>query len=308
MSRRTGLIIFCLAGIIAFSFFAYNLYFSSQHSSAAGNAFNSSICSANCLSSPTSPLPTPTITPTPTSTSQPLTIPGFKLTWHDEFTGTRLDSSKWYAINNQGGSQQQICCLGYSYSSLISPEQLRVHDGMLTITTERNTTGGAAYRTGAITTETQSDTPTFAFTYGRIDVRAKLPAGRGVWPAIWLLTSPATAQVSYEIDMMEMLGQDPHTLYEVVHHGNGREYCTSPGPNYSQGFHIFTLDWEPGKLTWSIDGQQLCTATRYVPQQPMYLILNTALSSGSWGEAVNSSTPLPQTFDIDYVRVYKHNS
>lgn len=303
MSRRTGLIIICVAMVIAFSFFAYNLYFSS-HFSFAANENHNPPCSTHC--SPSAIVSTTTPTVTPTVNAQSLAIPGYTLQWDDEFNGTQLDTSKWDAVNSQGSDAQQSCCLSYSYSSLISPRQLQIHDGMLTITTERNSSGGQAYRTGAITTETLNDAPTFTFTYGRIDIRAQLPTGRGVWPAMWLLTGPATASASYEIDMMEMLGQDSHTLYEVVHHGDGREYCSSTGPDYSQGFHVFSLDWEPGKLTWSVDGQTVCTATKYVPSQSMYLIINTALSSGSWGEAVNGSTPLPQTFDIDYVRIYKH--
>ncbi|MBO0793120.1 MAG: glycoside hydrolase family 16 protein [Ktedonobacteraceae bacterium] len=229
------------------------------------------------------------------------------MAWHDEFNGTQLDSSKWFAINSLGDNRYQGCCLDYSYSSLISPNQLRVHDGMLTITTARNTTNGMAYKTGAITTETLSDTPTFTFTYGRIDIRAKLPRGRGVWPAMWLLTSPASAEVSYEIDMMEMLGEDPHTIYMVDHHNNDRQYCDFKGPDYSKGFHVFSFDWKPNKITWYVDGQNLCSTTRSIPNKAMYIIINTALSDGvAWGQAVNSSTPLPQTFDIDYVRVYKH--
>lgn len=305
MSRRNGAIILCIGMVIAFSFFAYNLYFSSHLPFATGKRYASSPCATHCDSSLATSTPTSAADPTPTA--QSLDIPGYTLTWHDEFDSPQLDLSKWYAVNSQGGDAQQSCCLGYGDSSLISPDQLQIQNGMLTITTERNTHGGAAYRTGAITTETLNDTPTFTFTYGRIDIRAKLPTGRGVWPAMWLLTGPATSPASYEIDMMEMLGQDPHTLYQVVHHGDGREYCSSAGPDYSQGFHVFGLDWEPGKLTWSIDGQTVCTATKYVPSQPMYLIINTALSDGSWGEAVNSSTPLPQTFDIDYVRVYKQS-
>jgi len=305
MSRRIGLTVLCIAGVIAVSLFAYNIYSFASSSSLARNELSNNTCANNCHASPKLPSTSPTTIPTFSDPS--MIVPGYKLIWNDEFNGTQLDPSKWYAVNSQGGTQQQGCCLGYSYSSLISPNQLQVHDGMLTITTERNTSGGKAYKTGAITTETQSDTPTFTFTYGRVDIRAKLPGGRGVWPAMWLVTAPATTQVSYEVDMMEMLGQDPHTLYQVVHHYGDREYCSNQGPDYSQAFHIFSLDWEPGKLIWSIDGHTLCTVTHYVPSQPMYLIINTALSDGAWGESVNSSTPLPQTFDIDYVRIYKQN-
>lgn len=305
MPRRIGFAFLCIAGMIAVSLFAYNMYFFAR-SSAARDALGSTVCNANCTSSitPSSPDPAPKLTPTDSSTQ----LSGYKLVWNDEFDETQLDSSKWYAINNQGGKQQQACCLDYSYSSLTTPDQVQIHDGMLTITTERNMSGGAAYRTGAITTETRSDAPTFTFTYGRIDIRARLPKGRGVWPAIWLVTAPATVQVSYEIDLMEMLGQDPHTLYQVIHHYGDREYCSDQGPDYSQAFHVFSLDWEPGKLIWLIDGHAVCTVTRLVPSQPMYLIINTALSDGSWGEAVDSSTHLPQAFDIDYVRIYKQNS
>lgn len=311
MSRRTGLLVLCITLILALSIFAYNIYSSARIPFLAGNALNNNACSSCGISHPTSTREVTSIpaTFTPTPEGPSLALPGYKLAWNDEFDGTQLTSSKWYAVNNAGNDGQQSCCLSYSYSSLIAPEQLQVHDGMLTIKTERNAGSGKAYKTGAITTETLSGTPTYTFTYGRIDIRAKLPRGKGVWPAMWLVTSPATVAVSYEIDMMEMLGQDPRTLYQVIHHGSGREYCQEKGPDYSQGFHVFTLDWEPGKLTWAVDGQTLCTVTRYVPAQAMYLIINTALSggAGAWGDVVSSSTPLPQTFDIDYVRIYKHS-
>jgi beta-glucanase (GH16 family) len=309
MPRRRALVIFCIAAIASVSLFLYNAYFTLHLPFTVSNELNRNVCSNNCASPTLHSSATPTLLPTPSNTPDPsLMLPGYRLVWNDEFNGTQLDPSKWYVVNSLGSKQQQGCCLNYSYSSVITPDQAQVHDGMLTITTERNTGGGPAYKTGAITTETLSDIPTFTFTYGRIDIRARLPRGRGVWPAMWLVTSPATAPASYEIDIMEMLGEDPHTLYQVVHHGQDREYCSDKGPDYSQAFHIFTLDWEPGKLTWAIDGQTLCTATRLVPSQPMYIIINTALSDGNWGEAVSSSTPLPQTFKIDYVRVYKRIS
>jgi len=301
MSRRKEWLVFGITGIIVLSLFTYNIY--ASHFLSGPKETIENVCATNCprphmVASAKSPAPSPT------STEQNPAITGYKLVWDDEFNETQIDTTKWYAVNSQGTKAQQGCCLSYSYNSLISPNQLQVHDGMLTITTSRSTTGGAAYQTGAITTETLTDTPTFTFTYGKLDIRAKLPAGNGVWPAMWLLTGPATAPADYEIDMMEMLGQDPHTIYMVIHHYDSRFFCTYKGPDFSQSFHDFTLDWEPGRLSWSIDGQVLCTTTDYVPSQPMYLILNTALSDGSWGDIVSSSTPLPQMFDIDYIRVY----
>lgn len=304
MSRRNGLLVFFAAGIIALSLFAYNIYFAPRFSANKGNGLQNT-CTVNCVqtqaNTPVEQTPLPV---TPTSTAQTTSIPGYKLVWNDEFNGTQLDTSKWYAINSAGSAKQQGCCLNYSYSTLISPKQLKVHDGMLTITTERNKTGGPAYRTGAISTETLGGASTVKFKYGKLSIRAKLPSGKGVWPAMWLLTSPAANPPPYEIDMMEMLGQDPHFIYMVIHHNDDRYYCTYKGPDYSQDFHVYTLDWEPGKLTWSIDGQVLCSTKQYVPSTSMYLILNTALSDGSWGDAVSNSTSLPQTFDIDYVRIY----
>jgi beta-glucanase (GH16 family) len=301
MTRRKELFIFGITGIIILALFTYNLY--AAHFLSAQREAVENVCTMNCAHSHLA-VSAKSPTPSPTSSDQNPSIAGYKLTWDDEFNETQLDTSKWYAVDSQGGKDQQGCCLNYSYNTLTSPNQLQIHDGMLTITTKRSTSGGPLYQTGAITTETLTDTPTFTFTYGKIDIRAKLPAGNGVWPAMWLLTGPATSPAAYEIDMMEMLGQDPHTIYMVVHHYDGRYYCTYKGPDFSQSFHDFTLDWEPGRLSWSIDGQVLCTTTSYVPTQPMYLILNTALSDGSWGDIVTGSTPLPQTFDIDYVRIY----
>jgi beta-glucanase (GH16 family) len=245
--------------------------------------------------SATSAAPATSVSPTATTPAAPA---GWHLIWSDEFNGTSVDTTKWN-IENQASGGYRVCCLFYGLQYW-TPQDVTEQSGVLQIESEQRSMGGKNYTSGAISTDGKLD-----FLYGRVDIRAKLPTTQGMWPAFWMVPqAPGPAQ--FEIDQMELLGQNPGTVY-MTNHWNGQgnqQQCVFNGADFSQAYHDFTLDWEPGSITWYIDGVQHCQITQGVSNLPLYLIINTAVG-GSWVGSPNSSTVFPQYMDLDYVRVYQ---
>lgn len=246
----------------------------------------------------------PTAAPTATATPLPIQVPaGWKLVWHDEFDGSTVDTSKWNVVDVAPG--------GYYISSLHdglqawTPKAVSVQSGILRFTSSQQNVDGHDYASGALTTQGK-----YSFLYGRVDVRVRVPKGDGMWPAIWTLPVHNTAVgiASYETDILELLGQDPTTAYIAQHSaGYPRSFCTATGVDFSAGFHTFTMEWDPGKIVWLVDGVQHCLITVGVPNVPMYLIMNTYVG-GSWPGPPDRTTVFPQYTDFDYVRIYTRSS
>jgi beta-glucanase (GH16 family) len=225
-------------------------------------------------------------------------ISKWKLIFDDEFSGPRLDGSKWN-IENKTLGEYHNCCLNYG-GQYYTPQALSFANGSLRITTEQQNKGTDAYTSGAITTENK-----FSFLYGRVDIRAKLSKTQGLWPAFWLLPNNTVQHGSFEIDMMEFRGSERNIIHMTNHWGTqqtGRDYTGDF--DYSQDYHVFTLIWNAFTITWYVDGVQRFQTSQGVSNQSMYLIMNTTIG-GHWGGIPNASTALPQYTDIDYVRVYK---
>ena len=136
-------------------------------------------------------------------------------------------------------------------------------------------------------------------------MRSELPSGQGIWPAFWLLD--ANGQWPPELDVMEMLGNNPSTYYTTVHSNTLSGGYVSQGDNVvntSTGYHTYGVDWEPDFITFYFDGQKVYqTATPADMNQPMYMIANLAVG-GYWPGMVNSTTPLPAQMNIDFIRAY----
>jgi beta-glucanase (GH16 family) len=235
------------------------------------------------------PRPTPTPTPVRTGT--------WTLAWRDEFDGTTLDASKWNAMRRRDSYNNE--------KQFYLPENVVVENGLLRLVSKREsiTEGGV---TRAFTSGLVNTLDKFSQLYGRFVVRARLPRTRGIWPAHWML--PADNTWPPEIDIMELLGHAPTTVYMTNHWGvypavqrNGGQYT---GPDFSQDFHTFALEWEPGVLRWFVDEIQRFTSESGVPNKPFYLILNTAVG-GDWPGDPDETTVFPQYHDIDWVRVYE---
>lgn len=184
-----------------------------------------------------------------------------------------------------------------------------------------------SYTSGRISTQNLK-----TFTYGRFEVRAKVPNGQGYLPAFWLMANDENVYGQWprcgEIDCMEVMGQDTNKLYGTIHYGNPHAesqgtYTIKGGEkSFSDDFHTFTCDWEPGKITWYVDGikyheesnwhsttEGQGTLTYPAPfDQPFYIILNLAVG-GSWVGNPNEKTNFDNNpFVVDYVRVYQKDS
>ena len=184
-----------------------------------------------------------------------------------------------------------------------------------------------SYTSGRISTQNLK-----TFTYGRFEVRAKVPNGQGYLPAFWLMANDENVYGQWprcgEIDCMEVMGQDTNKLYGTIHYGNPHAesqgtYTIKDGEkSFSDDFHTFTCDWEPGKITWYVDGikyheesnwhsttEGQGTLTYPAPfDQPFYIILNLAVG-GSWVGNPNEKTNFKNNpFVVDYVRVYQKDS
>jgi beta-glucanase (GH16 family) len=242
-------------------------------------------------------------------------LPGWELIWSDEFDGATLDRSKWeFEVNARGGGNNEL--------QYYVTNNVRVHDGQLVIEArkERYTglDGARDYTSSRIRTKRKAD-----WLYGRFDIRAKLPKGKGIWPAIWMM--PTAEKYggwpnSGEIDIMEVLGQEPGKVYGTLHYSRAGGRHTYTGTNttlaagsFADDFHVFRLDWETNAMRWYVDDRLYQTQTNWQSRadsfpapfdQRFHLILNLAVG-GNWPGNPNATTTFPQAMSIDYVRVYR---
>ncbi len=227
-------------------------------------------------------------------------LPGWKLVWHDEFDSTGIADNRWnYEVNGIGGGNNEL-----QYYTANS-RNVYTDDGCLIIEALKEDYLGKHYTSARLNTRGKGD-----WKYGRIEVRAKLPYGQGLWPAIWILPAVYTYNgqpMSSEIDIMEMLGQLPDRIYGTLHYNSttqsGGKYFLSNG-YFNNDFHLFAIEWDSASVSFFVD------STMYFKANPgdrfnrlFYLILNVAVG-GDWPGPPNASTSFPQRMIIDYVRVY----
>jgi beta-glucanase (GH16 family) len=247
-------------------------------------------------------------------TSYSSLVSSSQLTFDDEFntfTSSPNGSVGWMTTYPYGGENARALPLNgeaeYYSDSSVGTNPFSDTNGILDITATPAVPGsnpyGLPYTSGLITTY-----KSFAMTYGYFEIRAELPAGQGLWPAFWLL--PTATGYQSELDVFEVLGNSPTTLYFTTHNlvpgepaGISQALTVA---NTSTGFHTYGVDWEPTTITLYIDGQVVATApTPASMDSPMYMLANLAVgTSGSWPGAPNSSTAFPATMQIDYVRAY----
>jgi beta-glucanase (GH16 family) len=210
--------------------------------------------------------------------------------WHlafaDEFSGPALDASRWvtcYDWNVSGCTNA-----GNHESQWYLPGQVSVASDTATLTAQRRPTHGSdgkvyPWASGMLSTGRSSWTgrPRFAFTYGYLEARIRMPSEQGMFPAFWLLAADERADA--EIDVVEMIGT--HTsalmnLHWIAASGAKVQAPRTFGPiDYSAGYHDFAVDWEPGSVTWYIDGvaRDVITNSRTVPSVPMEIICTLAV-------------------------------
>ena len=236
-----------------------------------------------------------------------------KLLMREDFRGSHVKRSRW---NTCYWWARRGCTISSNHElEWYVPEQVHVRGGVLRLVAERRDVRGSdgrvhPYVSGMISSGPRNDStkPKFAFRYGKAKIRARVPAGRGLWPAFWLL--PASRKSKPEIDVMEVLGQSPETVHMHLHYRNRQGEVTDRGaqwtdPDLRSGWHTFAVRWRPRKLVWLIDGVPRWRVKGYaVPRQRMYLIANLAVG-GDWPGPPGASTRFPSAFKIDYVKVWR---
>ena len=246
----------------------------------------------------------------------------FSLVWSDEFNGTSLDLTKW--TPDIGDGCPSLCGWGNNELQYYRAENLAVSGGNLVITTLEESFGGRSYTSGKVTTRNKH-----TFLYGRIEMRAKIPTGGGMWPAFWMMPQDDVYggwAASGEIDIMESANETT-SVGGTIHYGGSYPNNTYSGGSYSLGgasfaddFHIYAVEWEPDEMRWYVDGVLFYTRTSaqwYTdaapdnPQAPFdqdfYIIINAAIGGNYTGCTSPSciTASLPQQFLIDYIRVYE---
>lgn len=269
----------------------------------------------------------------------------WKLTWSDEFDGKDIDRGKWdfdigngffnYAANTwiSGWGNNEL-----QYYTR-EPENAFVKDGVLHIRAIKESLHGCGYTSARMKTKKRDGSSLFAQRYGKFEFRAKLPAGKGVWPALWMLPQDekyGAWAASGEIDVMEARGQEPNKVLGTLHYGGRWPTNTHTGKDFIfpkdgtfTDFHIYAVEWEPGEIRFYVDGDHYQTQSFWwstnkiegnkgarprneddltlwpAPfDQPFYLIMNVAVGGQFLGNP-DANTPFPAEMLVDYVRVYE---
>lgn len=235
-----------------------------------------------------------------------------QMVWSDEFNGTSLTTTDWnYETGGGGWGNNEL----ENYTS--GTNNAYLENGNLVIEAKKENLGAENYTSARLTTKGKRK-----FTYAKVEIRAKLPVAKGIWPALWMLGENINT-VSWpscgEIDMMEEIGEvQPSKVYGTAHWGTSSATHLSSGGSYSlpagsfaDSFHVFTLDWTADKMQWSVDGTKYYEVTRqqvtggnYPFDKDFFIILNLAVG-GSWPGNPTSATTFPQKMYVDYVRVYQ---
>lgn len=244
----------------------------------------------------------------------PLEYNNMNLVWSDEFNGDRLNQDYWsYDI---GTGCPDLCGWGNNELEYYRAENSWVANGLLTIEARKENFQNSEYTSTKVVTRDKQ-----TFRYGRIDVRAKLPKGQGIWPAFWLLGQNQTS-VGWpkcgEIDLMEMIGgsgRERESIGNVFWDNNGvvdqpSKYVLPEGRFYDE-YHVFSIIWTDEEIKWLVDDNEFKTfdikpTTRDEFTKPFYFIMNVAVGGNLPGNP-NASTEFPTQMNVDYVRYFQFN-
>ena len=212
------------------------------------------------------------------------------LIFNEEFLGTKLNTDYW-------DDQLPWGRINDPELQYYSPDSLKVDNGFLRITADRKSVAGKEYTSGVINSSRH-----FTFTYGYLEMRGRIPSGRGLWPAFWLYVDKDDG--TGEIDVFEFLGHEPNIVHMAYHFPELQQFWFN-GPDYSQDYHTYAIDWQPDHIAWYVDGVERARATNAIPNEPMYIILNLAVG-GPWPGNPDEHTKFPAHYDIDYIRLYQN--
>jgi len=248
-----------------------------------------------------------------TGYSTPIAYPGYTLLWSDEFTASNLDLSVWnQEIGNGGGGWGNNELEYYTNSA----KNTLLSNGNLIIEARKEAMSGFNYSSARLTTQNKK-----TFKFGRIDIRAKLPVGKGIWPALWMLGANITT-VNWpecgEIDIMELVGTYPGRVSGTMHwknadgtHGSKGSSYNLPSGDFSQQFHVYSIIWAQDVIKWYVDDILSLTVTntdigtgKYPFNANQFFIFNVA-TGGDWPGSPDATTSFPERMFVDYVRVFQ---
>lgn len=230
-----------------------------------------------------------------------------KLIWEENFNGKKLNEKNW---NFELGDGCPNCGFGNNERQIYTKTNHKLKEGKLIITAQKQ---DSSYTSTRITTAGKQE-----FQFGKIEARAKLPVGKGIWPAFWMLGSNIKTigwPKCGEIDIMEYVGRNPQTIYTTLHtedsHGNSVNAKVTNFPNIEEGFHIYAIDWTKNKIEFFVDNVSIYTFQPEIKNentwpfnQKFFILINMAIG-GNFGGPEVDDTIFPQEYIIDYVRVYQ---
>jgi len=284
-----------------------NNQFSSKSSELTVNTANSSPSQPSTVSTIAAP-------PQPQNDGISSVPAGYRLVFSDEFQGYSLDTSKWNSSYRWGpnwiiNSEKQyyvdrIQDPDFGHSPFEFDGEHMTITGTRTPDYLRGRANNQPYLSGALTTYNK-----FKMRYGYVEMRARLPRGKGLWSAFWLLHQNENDRRP-EIDVVEYIGDKQNVAYQTYHYYENWNLRSTPsmeawGPDYSQDFHTYGVKWEPGRITWYVDGRVTNTYSNgNVSWEEMYLLVNLAIG-GLWAGDPDGATQFPARLTIDYIRAYQ---
>lgn len=240
----------------------------------------------------------------------------WQLVWEDEFDAERLDMEKW-SFQFGTGSEEGLTNWGNNEQQYYTDreENLFLEDGHLHIVAQKEAYEGQQYTSARIRTRDKGD-----WMYGRIEIRAKLPQGQGIWPAIWMLPTKDNFQwpKDGEIDITELVGHEPERVHSTVHFEQNNGEHKNMGTSYAlqeeifaDDFHVFSIEWKLNEIQFFVDGNRFFTVNssslaphNYPFNNTFHLIMNIAVG-GIWPGYPDDTTQFPQSLIVDYVKVYQ---
>ena len=231
-----------------------------------------------------------------------------QLIWEENFDGIQLQNENWNIVTGDGCPN--LCGWGNNERQIYSANNHSVANGFLSISAKKK---GKLYTSTRISTKGKKE-----FQYGKIEIRAKLPLGKGLWPAFWMLGSNIDSvgwPRAGEIDILEYVGKEPNHIFTSLHTSDsyGSTINTKKDiiEGIEEGFHTYAIDWTKDSIQFLIDDQLFYT---FAPEdknekvwpfdQPFYILVNLAIGGNFGGPDVDDSI-FPQEFVIDYIRVYQ---
>lgn len=238
----------------------------------------------------------------------PMSYPGMQLVWNDEFDASQINNDFWTFETGAGG-------WGNNELQYYRRENAKTEGGTLIIEARKENFQGSAYTSTRMITKNKK-----SFQYGRVDIRALLPEGQGIWPALWMLGDNISS-VGWpkcgENDIMEMIGGGgrENTVYGTIHWEDNTGHAQTGGSSklatgtYADKYHVFSMVWDETSIRYFVDDKQYYVVN-ITPShmtefhQPFFFIFNIAVG-GRWPGNPNATTRFPQRMKVDYIRVFQ---